>query len=188
MGNQDAILDTEARATGGYLPCDLSALCRGAALIAVSRSACIVGNNMSDICIRGEDFGKARQRIDPTPMRSAASAAKPRSRGALESDSGGLSAVVGQRAAVDSLHSIVVRPFRQLVEEGPTNLFEAPCGILITGAPGTGKTYTRHSWLQNCRPMFLLQLLQTFWHRALATLKNGSRNCLIQHVNVHPAL
>jgi len=146
----DLLLDDMADATAGFLPCDLDALCRAAALAAVHRSA-VACNDLSgcsddSVQIVAEDFACACRRIDPTPRRGAVSAARTHSQAAalaLETRGDeGFAAVVGQRAAVDALRARVVHPFNSVVaEHSILSTPEPPIGVLLEGPPGSGKTY-----------------------------------------------
>lgn len=143
-GSED-LLDRLADMTAGFLPCDLSALCRTAALLGIHRSS-ISGQKVK---LSLEDFCKARLRLDPTPIRGAGAAARSRSKTsslALLGGDHGLSAVVGQHLALETLRAYVVEPFRKLQVEDPhlgwqNETAEPPVGILLTGGPGSGKSF-----------------------------------------------
>lgn len=141
------LLDFEAGATAGFLPCDIAALCRAAALAAVHR-ATSSGANVAAVGVLADDFACAHEKTQPTLMRGVATAMRSRSH-AVDAASGhedaGLGMVAGQHHAVEMLRTHVVRPFRQLMtgdgEDNSPGATEPPVGILLEGAPGTGKTF-----------------------------------------------
>lgn len=153
LGEEKAkVLKHAAAATSGFLPCDLAALCRAAALAAVRRTVGGAGKiDAHRVQITADDFAAARQKVDPTPMRNATVAARPKARAMMALATGvvgGLAAAVGQCAAVRALRSSVVAPFVHLVAEEKaegagmaTGVREPPIGVLLVGAPGVGKTH-----------------------------------------------
>ena len=138
------ILRWLAKITGGFLPCDLAALCRAAALAAVPCA------NEGIVQVLPEHFEKARAFMDPTPMRGS-SAARRKSQtlqtSTMAFDDSGLQAVIGQDEAVAQLRAAVVRPFNswQHIGSDPNDsglsIPEPPLGVLISGSPGSGKTF-----------------------------------------------
>ncbi|CAJ1361736.1 unnamed protein product, partial [Effrenium voratum] len=112
-----------AQATGGFLPCDLAALCRAASLTALAKG--VEGPPSLD------HFRPALARMTPTPMRAWSGAGGPR----MAETGGGFKEVVGQHLAVETLRSYVVAPWRAS-QSGGSGL--PPLGVLISGSPGSG--------------------------------------------------
>lgn len=134
------ILTWLAKSTGGFLPCDLVALCRSAALAAVPSA------QNGTVQVLREHFEKARAFMDPTPMRGVSAARRQSQNFKAFDDARGFDAVVGQDEAVSSLRALVVKPFNSWQHAGPDpepnhGLLEPPCAVLISGSPGSGKTF-----------------------------------------------
>ena len=137
LGETDDILTWAARSTGGFLPCDLLALCHAAALVAVKAT-----DDVENLQVLKEHFQKAHAGMTPTSIRGA-SAVKTQRKAHGEQLIDNLDAVVGQEDAVLMLRSAVVKPFQalQLQNTPPLNFQLPPLGILLSGPPGSGKTF-----------------------------------------------
>eukprot|EP00927_Polykrikos_kofoidii_P067204 TRINITY_DN62717_c0_g1_i1.p1 TRINITY_DN62717_c0_g1~~TRINITY_DN62717_c0_g1_i1.p1 ORF type:complete len:690 (-),score=122.80 TRINITY_DN62717_c0_g1_i1:26-2095(-) len=193
MGEEkEHVLSREAEATGGFLPCDLSALCRSAALAAIGRSSAC--DDVSDLVVSAEDFAVPRFRMVPTPMRSSSAAMKASSLPATDiasnavSSQNGLAGVIGQHEAVATLQSQIVDPFRSaVVEEKYDELQEQrqfPIGVFINGAPGSGKTHLARSLAAELRahlfaaaPADLLAPLVGEAEKRVSSLFTSARRC-----------
>ncbi len=135
LGETDDILTWAARSTGGFLPCDLLALCHAAALVAVKAS-----DDVENLHVFKEHFQKAHAGMTPTSIRGA-SAGKTQRKGCGAQLVDNLDAVVGQQDAVFMLRSAVVKPFQAQLQDTTLNFQLPPLGILLSGPPGSGKTF-----------------------------------------------
>eukprot|EP00930_Biecheleria_cincta_P102715 TRINITY_DN94517_c0_g1_i1.p1 TRINITY_DN94517_c0_g1~~TRINITY_DN94517_c0_g1_i1.p1 ORF type:complete len:615 (+),score=111.49 TRINITY_DN94517_c0_g1_i1:79-1923(+) len=151
MGHEDTsshvcdLFDRLASTTAGFLPCDLAAFCRAAALGAIRRMG-----KSGMVQVTWEDFAAARCRIDPTPMRGAAISSRPQATSIMcatgREDHRGFPAISGQHAAVAAIGAYVVKPFQRLVHQAVSDgtvgeMYEPPLGLLLSGGSGTGKSF-----------------------------------------------
>ena len=120
--------------TAGFLPSDLAALCSSAAIYAVASLT--------------EDSGRPLlSRRHFHSARAVTNAATTRGTCAVKSSfpgmdvCSGLDAVVGQDVAVAVLRSMVVQPFRNMQREEMVCGVEPPIGVVVTGCPGSGKSF-----------------------------------------------
>ena len=121
--------------TGGFLPSDLSALCRAAA-VAAARTCLNQGVRPK---LSRQHFQLARAATEPSSSRgTCAVKLKPCALPDLAWQ--GLDAVIGQDAVVIALQSTVVEPFKCMQKE-EQNCIEPPIGVLLSGCPGSGKSF-----------------------------------------------
>ena len=134
-----------ADATHGFVGADLAALCREAVIEAVNKSK--KGGKSSQearVEVRFEDFAKALKRVEPTATREITTEVPK----VKWSDVGGLEEIVRQ------LKEIVEWPLKD------PDMFKRlgispPKGILLYGAPGTGKTLLARAAASECGASFI---------------------------------
>ncbi|CAE7840903.1 SPATA5L1 [Symbiodinium sp. CCMP2592] len=162
--------------TAGFLPSDLVGLCRAATLAAAAEGE---GTRAK---LRKTHFQSARALVDPAAIRGTC-ARKPQLLNLLKTSSPGLDAVIGQDAAVLLLRSMVVQPFKCMQNEETCNT-EPPIGILLSGRPGSGKTFLAaqlaaelSTHLFNASPADLLASRVGDAEKLLASLFRSARGC-----------
>lgn len=126
----DVVLIEVARITHGFLGADLAALCREAAMLC-ARDAVRDGSELSRGSLRVSmvHFQQARLEIDLSTTRQVSS----------EIPDTGWADVGGLDAVRDQLRDTVAYPL-QYPDRFAQLHTDPPGGILLTGAPGTGKT------------------------------------------------
>jgi transitional endoplasmic reticulum ATPase len=119
-----------AEATPGFVGADLAALCREAALARLRRAGLLDGAPMPPVLTVGAaDFADALPGIVPSALRETH----------LELPSGGWDQVAGLDALRDDLTRAVLWPLTRPEAFARMGL-RPPRGVLLHGAPGTGKT------------------------------------------------
>ena len=162
--------------TAGFLPSDLVGLCRAATLTAAAEGEGTMAK------LRKNHFRSARALVDPAAIRGTC-AMKPQLLNLLKTSSPGLDAVIGQDAAILLLRSMVVQPFKCMQNEETCNT-EPPIGILLSGRPGSGKTFLAaqlaaelSTHLFNASPADLLASRVGDAEKHLASLFRSARGC-----------
>ncbi len=125
----DVDLDALAQATHGHVGADLAALCREAALAALRRAGGVSAADPAGLQVTAADFTEAMGLVTPSALREVF----------LEIPDVRWSDVAGLDALRETLTRAVEWPLRR--PEIFTRLgLRPPRGVLLHGAPGTGKT------------------------------------------------
>jgi transitional endoplasmic reticulum ATPase len=126
----DVDLGALADATPGFVGADLAALCREAALARLRRAGLLDGAPMpAALTVAAEDFADALPGIVPSALRETH----------LEMPAGGWDQVAGLDALRDQLTRAAIWPLTRPAAFARMGL-RPPRGVLLHGAPGTGKT------------------------------------------------
>ena len=126
----DVCLATLAAGTHGYVGADLAALCREAAIAALRRAGLPTAPAaIESLRVTAADFATAQQTITPTALREAF----------VDVPEVPWSAVAGLDEIRARLERAVLRPLRAPEQFAALGV-RPPRGVLLHGAPGTGKT------------------------------------------------
>lgn len=126
----DVDLGVLAGLTAGYVGADLAALCREAAIAALRRAGALEAAEIAPgLAVTQADFAEALAGIVPSALRETH----------LEMPRGGWGDVAGMEALRGTLERAVLWPLRHPGAFARMGL-RPPRGVLLHGAPGTGKT------------------------------------------------
>ncbi|PZV12328.1 MAG: AAA family ATPase [Leptolyngbya sp.] len=131
--------------TVGMVGADLKAVCQKAAYIALRRQVVSLQDSIPDnLTVSAEDFGLAQREIKPSVLRSV----EVESPNVPWDEIGGLSDI--KRTLQESVEGALLYP-----ELYATTGAKAPRGILLWGAPGTGKTLLAKAVASQARANFI---------------------------------
>ncbi len=129
----DVDLDTLAEATPGHVGADLAALCREAAMAALRRSGALLPAGLAaapeTLRVTAADFAEAQRSVVPSALRECF----------VEVPDVRWSEVAGIAPVREALRRAVEWPLRRPESFARLGL-RPPRGVLLHGAPGTGKT------------------------------------------------
>lgn len=129
----DVDLDALAEATPGHVGADLAALCREAAMAALRRAGALDPDGLAlaveGLVVTAADFAEARRVVTPSALRESF----------VEIPNVRWAEVAGIEPVREALRRAVEWPLRRPEAFSRLGL-RAPRGVLLHGAPGTGKT------------------------------------------------
>jgi transitional endoplasmic reticulum ATPase len=174
----DVDLGALADQTAGFVGADLAALCREAALAALRRTGGLEASPPPVLEVTGADFAEALPGIVPSALRETH----------LELPRSGWADIAGLDALRGDLTRAVLWPLRRPAAFARMGL-RPPRGVLLHGAPGTGKTLLARALAAEAGVAFiavrgaeLLSPWQGSSERALQRVferARGARPCLL---------